>query len=75
MSGIKHIMKYTNSLAFRGDIYPCSKYFCVCIEYLDFGNIKEVNQYKHCYLTDERNKKYEKNNKSYSFKEFDRNYS
>ena len=76
MNNVRYVMKYTNPTAIRSDIYPCSKYFCVCIEYLNFGNKKDINRYKHCYTTDERNKKYEKAIiQSDPFKEFLYNYS
>jgi len=40
------------------NLYPCNKYFCKCIEYLNFGNIKHINIYKHCLITSNNNLKY-----------------
>ena len=38
------------------DIYPCSQKICLCVEYLDFGTREQVNLYKHCMITNLRNK-------------------
>lgn len=40
------------------NILPCNKYFCKCIEYLNFGNKKHLNLYKHCLITSNNNLKY-----------------
>ena len=40
------------------NILPCNKYFCKCIEYLNFGNKKHLNLYKHCFITSNNNLKY-----------------
>ncbi len=39
----------------KTDIIPCGKFFCVCVEYLDFGNKVDVNRYKQCMITDIKN--------------------
>lgn len=43
------------------NLYPCNKYFCKCIEYLNFANKKHISIYKHCYITSNNNLKYKKN--------------
>ena len=43
------------------NIFPCNKYFCKCVEYLNFANKKHMNIYKHCLITSNNNLKY--NNK------------
>ena len=40
------------------NIFPCNKYFCKCVEYLNFANKKHMNIYKHCYITSNNNLKY-----------------
>ena len=42
------------------NIFPCNKYFCKCVEYLNFANKKHLNIYKHCYITSNNNLKYNK---------------
>ena len=42
------------------NIFPCNKYFCKCVEYLNFANKKHINIYKHCYITSNNNLKYNK---------------
>ncbi len=39
----------------KNDIVPCGKFFCICVEYLDFGNKKDVNKYRQCMITDLKN--------------------
>ena len=40
------------------NIFPCNKYFCKCVEYLNFANKKHMNIYKHCLITSNNNLKY-----------------
>lgn len=59
MSGaFKHLMKQAQKRMIMEDIYPCSKHFCICIEYLDFSKQKDLYKYEHCYITNLRNNKY-----------------
>ena len=39
----------------KSSILPCSQRVCLCIEYLDFGNVEHVNLYKHCMITNLKN--------------------
>ena len=39
----------------NSDIYHCSKFVCVCVEYLDFSKKKNVNYYRQCMITDLKN--------------------
>lgn len=41
----------------KSNIMPCSKNVCLCIEYLNFGNIDHVTLYKHCMITNYLNGK------------------
>jgi hypothetical protein len=41
------------------NIVPCQRYVCLCIEYLNFGKSEHFNKYKHCFITNENNLKYE----------------
>ena len=65
------IPSFINRIAFPikdSNLIPCNKFFCVCIEYLDFGKKEHVSIYKHCMVTSMNNKKYpspRKINKSY----------
>ena len=36
---------------FRNNIVPCSKYYCICIEYLNLRNEEHLKRYKYCYRT------------------------
>ena len=29
-------------------IMPCNKFFCKCVEYLNFSKSKDLNKYKNC---------------------------
>ena len=42
------------------NIFPCNKYFCKCVEYLNFANKKHLSIYKHCFITSNNNLKYKK---------------
>tara|TARA_Y100000996_G_scaffold50135_1_gene34344 strand:+ start:1212 stop:1439 length:228 start_codon:yes stop_codon:yes gene_type:complete len=37
------------------DIMPCSNFFCVCVEYLDFSDKLSVERYKQCMITNLKN--------------------
>lgn len=41
----------------NSNIMPCSKQVCLCLEYLNFGNVDHVNLYKHCMITNYLNNK------------------
>ena len=44
----------------KENIFPCGRYFCVCVEYLNFKEKKDVQFYKNCMITrmkDDRNYK------------------
>jgi hypothetical protein len=38
-----------------GTIFKCDRYFCLCIEYLDFSKKKDVSYYKQCMITAMKN--------------------
>ena len=38
------------------NIYPCSRYFCKCIEYLNFSKQENIKKYKTCYELTLKNK-------------------
>ena len=38
------------------NIYPCSRYFCKCIEYLDFTKQNNMKKYTTCYELALKNK-------------------
>tara|TARA_B100000745_G_C20073633_1_gene366594 strand:+ start:619 stop:852 length:234 start_codon:yes stop_codon:yes gene_type:complete len=42
----------------KENIFPCNRYFCKCVEYLDFSKSSDIRFYKNCMLTAERNAKY-----------------
>ena len=42
------------------NIYPCSRYFCKCIEYLNFSKQDNIKKYKTCYELILKNKEKEK---------------
>ncbi len=35
----------------KENIFPCGRYFCVCVEYLNFGKKIDVERYKQCMVT------------------------
>ena len=35
----------------NSNIMPCSKKYCLCVEYLNFGKLDHVTLYKHCMIT------------------------
>ncbi len=39
----------------KENIYPCRRYFCRCIEYLNFEKKKDVLYYKNCMINDFKN--------------------
>ena len=45
-------------------IMPCNRYFCKCVEYLNFSKSKDLNKYKHCFITANNNSKYEYNKRN-----------
>ena len=47
---------------------PCNRYFCKCVEYLNFSKSKDLNKYKHCFITANNNLKYKYNNKNHNIK-------
>ncbi len=66
MSGaFRYLMKQAHRKMIMEEIYPCTKTFCVCIEYLDFSKKKDLYKYEHCYITDMRNNKYKTNKENY----------
>ncbi len=50
----------------KDSIYPCSRYFCRCIEYLNFEKKKDVFYYKNCMINDSKNDE-KRNHPIYSF--------
>ena len=71
MSGaFRYLMKQAQRKMIMEEIYPCTKTFCVCIEYLDFSKKKDIYKYEHCYITDMRNNKYKPKEKN-SFNYYD----
>ena len=34
------------------NIFPCTRHFCRCIEYLNFSKKKDVGYYKNCMIND-----------------------
>ena len=58
MAGV--VARNITTFADRG-VVPCGKFFCMCVEYLDFGNREDEKRYKNCYITYENNLKYKKN--------------
>ena len=60
MAGI--VARNITTFADRG-VVPCGKFFCMCVEYLDFGNREDEKRYKNCYITYENNLKYKKEKK------------
>jgi len=49
MNAIKQIQR-SYSIVNNNEILPCSKYFCICIEYLNFASKKDIRLYKQCYI-------------------------
>ena len=47
----KLIQKIVYPLA-NENIVPCSRHFCLCIEYLNFSTKKDVQYYKNCMIND-----------------------
>ncbi len=45
----KLIQKIVYPLA-NENIVPCSRHFCLCIEYLNFSTKKDVQYYKNCMI-------------------------
>ena len=39
-------------------INPCSRYFCKCVEYLNFSQKKDIKTYNVCYHLSLKNKEY-----------------
>jgi len=58
----------------QGGINHCGKHFCLCVEYLDFGKKKDRERYKHCYITQQNNEKYEIEKKNPTYDEIIKNY-
>ena len=53
-----NIIRRTVKLS-ANDIIPCGKYpICLCVEYLNFSNKKDMVIYKNCYRTYDNNSKY-----------------
>lgn len=46
------------------NIFPCKKNICLCIEYLNFKNIKHIEYYKICY-NNKKKKNFNKDIKNY----------
>ena len=47
--------KVVQSIVFpivKENIFPCSRRFCRCIEYLNFSKEKDVQYYKNCMIND-----------------------
>lgn len=56
MSLPSYILRITHPIK-NSSIMPCSKHVCLCLEYLNFGNVDHVNLYKHCMITNYLNNK------------------
>ena len=56
------------------DVNHCGKHFCLCVEYLDFGKKKDREKYRHCYITQKNNERYEIDKKKPTLDEIIRNY-
>ena len=52
-STIKQLQK-SSEMIVNNDIVPCSKYFCVCVEYLNFASKSDGERYKQCFNTDSK---------------------
>ena len=48
------IQKIIHPIA-KENIMPCSRRFCLCIEYLNFSTKKDVQYYKNCMINDLKN--------------------
>ena len=48
------IQKIIHTIA-KENIMPCSRRFCLCIEYLNFSTKKDVQYYKNCMINDLKN--------------------
>ena len=46
----------------KENILPCNRHFCKCVEYLNFTKESDIQFYKNCMLTAERNAKYSRDN-------------
>ena len=44
----------------KDNIFPCNRRVCKCVEYLNFTKDSDIQFYKNCMLTAERNDKYSK---------------
>lgn len=44
----------------RKNIINCNARICLCVEYLDFKEKSNFEKYKQCFITHEKNSKYEK---------------
>ena len=51
----------------KENISPCSKRFCLCIEYLNFSKKKDLQYYKNCMINDLKDD--HKEHRIYSFDE------
>jgi len=51
MSSTRLIKSIIHPLA-KENIIPCSRHFCLCIEYLNFSTKKDVQYYKNCMIND-----------------------
>jgi len=56
------------------EVNHCGKHFCLCVEYLDFGKKKDREKYRHCYITQKNNERYEIDKKKPTLDEIIRNY-
>ena len=54
MSSTRLIKSIIHPLA-KENIIPCSRHFCLCIEYLNFSTKKDVQYYKNCMIIQEEN--------------------
>ena len=52
---MSHIIKNIAFPIKNANIVTCSRLFCLCVEYLDFGIKNDVERYKQCMITNLKN--------------------
>lgn len=52
---MSHIIKNIIFPIKNANIVPCSRLYCLCVEYLDFGIKNDVERYKQCMVTNLKN--------------------
>ena len=55
------------------NIIPCTRRFCICVEYMNITNPYHLNYYKHCMITDINNNKYKYKYNNYNNNKFNIN--